>query len=97
VLTPNRRTDGNNAVADAPLNNFSHVWESPTNFILGFDISKSNYNSEYELSGLDLTKSSGLIQVNMRFNQNPEGYTAIVVVRHKRLLGIGLYSFQVIY
>ena len=54
----------------------AYLWESPSKFILGFDISKSNYNNEYELSGQDLTKSSGLIQVNLRFaSGGPRLYT----------------------
>jgi hypothetical protein len=100
-------------VADAPTINAptntnlfyedAVLFDSPSSFILGFDISKSNYNNEYELSGQDLTKSSGLIQVNLRFggsapNQGPAFNTnAIVVVKHKRILDIGLDSSQVIY
>lgn len=88
------------------LEDDAHFWESPSNFILGFDISKSNYNNEYELSGQDLTKSSGLIQVNLKFDYFynsqtiagvTDNYTAIVVVKHKRILDIGLDSSQVIY
>lgn len=95
-----------------------YLFDSPSNFILGFDISKSNYNNEYELSGQDLTKSSGLIQVNLNFQGNPSvrswnapgailpaaapalnavNLQAIVVVKHKRILDIGLDSSQVIY
>ncbi len=106
--------------ANQPTANFfeddSYFFESCSNFCLGFDISKSNYNNEYELSGQDLTKSSGLIQVNLRFNGNPQlnthyvdatpttalglqehAFQAIVVVKHKRILDIGLDSSQVIY
>lgn len=97
ILQPRRATTVGSSANDAIINNLAHVFESPTNFILGFDVSKSNYANEFELSGLDLTKSSGLIQVNLRFNSNPDGYTAIVVVRHKRILDIGLDSSQVIY
>jgi hypothetical protein len=96
-LQPLKHNATGTAGNDSIINNLAHVFESPTNFILGFDVSKSNYANEFELSGLDLTKSSGLIQVNLRFNSNPEGYTAIVVVRHKRILDIGLDSSQVIY
>jgi len=88
-----------------------YLFDSPSNFVLGFDISKSNYSNEFELSGQDLTKSSGLIQVNLNFDGNPRvqqyGATnpaltavnlqAIVVVKHKRILDIGLDSSQVIY
>jgi len=87
------------------LDSDAHFWESPSNFILGFDISKSNYNNEYELSGQDLTKSSGLIQINLKFDYfynsqtapASDSYRAIVVVKHKRILDIGLDSSQVIY
>ena len=76
----------------------SVLFDSPSSFILGFDVSKSTYADEYSLSGIDLTKSSGLIQVNLRFNGAPSvGYSAVVVVKHKRLLDIGLDSSQVIY
>jgi hypothetical protein len=94
----------------------AYLFESPSSFILGFDISKSNYNNEYELSGQDLTKSSGLIQVNLKFEganrvractgavgadiEFPlaaSQLNAIVVVKHKRILDIGLDSSQVIY
>ena len=78
-------------------NDDAHFFESPSQFILGFDISKSNYNNEYELSGQDLTKSSGLIQVNLKFSANASAYRAIVLVKHKRILDIGLDSSQVIY
>ena len=84
-------------LAGGVFDDTAHFWDSPSNFILGFDISKSNYNNEYELSGQDLTKSSGLIQVNLKFAQNPSDYRAIVVVKHKRILDIGLDSSQVIY
>jgi hypothetical protein len=95
------RSFRNNAAATGVsiLETDSHIWESPSTFILGFDISKSNYNNEFELSGQDLTKSSGLIQINLRFatGTNPSDYQAVVLVRHKRILDIGLDSSQVIY
>lgn len=112
VITPNGLYYGVNkcsppadaATINAPANtNFfsdeSLLFDSPSQFILGFDISKSNYNNEYELSGQDLTKSSGLIQVNLRFGNTTPGVqlNAIVVVKHKRILDIGLDSSQVIY
>ena len=84
-------------LAGGVFDDTAHFWDSPSNFILGFDISKSNYNNEYELSGQDLTKSSGLIRVNLKFAQPPSDYRAIVVVKHKRILDIGLDSSQVIY
>jgi len=112
---------GATTTADKALNYFEddgYLFDSPSSFILGFDISKSNYNNEFELSGQDLTKSSGLIQVNLNFQGNPSvrswnapgavlaaaapalnavNLQAIVVVKHKRILDIGLDSSQVIY
>lgn len=76
----------------------SVLFESPSSFVLGFDVSKSVYASEYEMSGIDLTKSSGLIQVNLRFDGQPGvAYSAVVCVDHKRILDIGLDSSSVIY
>lgn len=110
ILQPRNYTDmsTNNAptlVIGSWIDSDAHFWESPSNFILGFDISKSNYNNEYELSGQDLTKSSGLIQINLKFDYfynsqtapATDSYRAIVVVKHKRILDIGLDSSQVIY
>lgn len=76
----------------------AYLFDSPSSFLLGFDVSKSSYGSEYEMLGQDLTKSSGLIQVNLRFNGAPGvNYSSVVIVKHKRLLDIGLDSSQVIY
>lgn len=73
-------------------------WDSPTQFGIGFDVSKSSYNDEYTLSGSDLSKTSGLIQVQLQFNGNDtNAYNCLVVVQHKRLLEIGLDNAQVIY
>jgi len=71
---------------------------SPSNFALGFSVGKSDYSDEFEMSGADLSRSSGLIQVNLNFsNQVGEAYQALVLVKHKRILDIGLDSSQVIY
>ena len=98
VYTP-RTYVGGAATAEPVLYNDAHIFDSPSQFVLGFDISKSNYNNEYELSGQDLTKSSGLIQVNLKFKtgSSPNNYQAVVLVKHKRILDIGLDSSQVIY
>ncbi len=96
VYTPNLLI-GNAITATNVFTSDAHFADSPSQFILGFDISKSTYSNEYELSGQDLTKSSGLIQVNLRFSADPSAYQAIVLVKHKRLLDIGLDSSQVIY
>jgi|694.fasta_scaffold15466_6 hypothetical protein len=96
IFTPNL-VIGNAITATNVFTSDAHFADSPSQFILGFDISKSNYNNEYELSGQDLTKSSGLIQVNLKFSQNPSDFQAIVLVKHKRILDIGLDSSQIIY
>lgn len=73
-------------------------WDSPTQFGVGFDVSKSSYNDEYTLSGSDLSKTSGLIQVQLQFDgSDANAYNCLVVVQHKRLLEIGLDNAQVIY
>jgi hypothetical protein len=92
-----------NATIAAPANtnlfyDESILLDTPSSFVIGVDISKSTYSNEYELSGQDLTKSSGLIQVNLRFDQQPGvNLQALVIVKHKRILDIGLDSSQVIY
>jgi hypothetical protein len=105
IFTPNRWTDLSNpyasfatiTTADNWLSSDAHFWESPSQFILGFDTSKSNYASEYELAGTDLSRSSGLIQLQLKFDAAATDLRAIILVRHKRLLDIGLESSQVIY
>jgi hypothetical protein len=76
----------------------SYLFDTPSYFVIGVDVSKSVYNDEYELLGQDLTKSSGLIQVQVNFNgATTEQYTAVVLVKHKRVLSIGLNNSEVIY
>lgn len=76
----------------------SVLFDSPSSFVLGFDISKSVYAPQYELSGQALDQGAGIIQVNLRFDGAPGvGYSAVVLVAHKRILDIGLDSAQIIY
>jgi hypothetical protein len=76
----------------------SYLFDTPSYFVIGVDVSKSVYNDEYELLGQDLTKSSGLIQVQVNFNGvTDQQYTAVVLVKHKRVLSIGLNNSEVIY
>jgi hypothetical protein len=76
----------------------SYLFETPSSFVIGIDVSKSVYNDEYELLGQDLSKSSGLIQVQINFGgATTEQYTAVVLVKHKRVLSIGLNNSEVIY
>ena len=77
----------------------SILFETPTQFALGFDVSKSSYNDDYTLSGSDLSKTSGLIQVQLQFDgsADPFSYNCLVVVQHKRLLEIGMDNASVIY
>ena len=50
------------------------------------------------MSGSDLSKTSGLIQVQLLLENTPvSSYNCLVVVQHKRLLEIGLDNAQVIY
>ena len=73
-------------------------WTSPTNFVLGFDVSKSSYNDEYTLSGADLSKTSGLIQVQLQIDAaDANDYTCLVAVQHKRLLEIGMDNSTIVY
>ena len=73
-------------------------WESPTQFGIGFDVSKSSYNDEYTLSGADLSKTSGLIQVQLQFDgSDANAYNCLVVVQHKRLLEIGMDNSTIVY
>lgn len=77
-----------------PEKNFT----SPSQFVLGFDVSKSSYGDEYTLSGADLSRTSGLIQVQLLVENSPaSSYNCLVIVQHKRLLEIGLDNSQVIY
>jgi hypothetical protein len=72
--------------------------KSPSSFMLGWSVAKSDYTNEYEMSGADLSKSSGLIQVNINFSQAiGAAYQAVVLIKHKRVLEIGLDNSQVIY
>lgn len=76
----------------------SYLFDTPSYFVIGVDVSKSVYNDEYELLGQDLSKSSGLIQVQINFGgATTEQYTAVVLVKHKRVLSIGLNNSEVIY
>lgn len=75
-------------------------WTSPSNFVLGWSVAKSDYSNEFEMSGADLSKSSGLIQVQLKFDTAMgagNDMTAVVLIKHKRILEIGLDSSQVIY
>lgn len=73
-------------------------WDSPTQFGIGFDVSKSSYNDEYTLSGADLSKTSGLIQVQLQFDgSDANAYNCLVVVQHKRLLEIGMDNSTIVY
>lgn len=76
----------------------SILFNSPSEFVLGFDVSKSTYGDEYQISGIDMTKSSGLIQVNLRFEGTPGvNLNAVVVVKHKRIIDVGLDNTQIVY
>jgi len=78
--------------------NPERFFTSPSQFVLGFDVSKSSYGDDYTLSGSDLSKTSGLIQVQLLVENSPaESYNCLVVIQHKRLLEIGLDNAQVIY
>ena len=88
----------NNAKTTNVLGDESFWRTSPSSFALGFSVGKSDYSDEFELSGADLSRSSGLIQVNLNFSTAiGEAYQALVLVKHKRILDIGLDSSQVIY
>ena len=91
--TATRTITGHNLIAEPEW-----FWDSPTQFGIGFDVSKSSYNDEYTLSGSDLSKTSGLIQVQLQFNgTDANAYNCLIVVQHKRLLEIGMDNAQVIY
>jgi len=90
-------TSGNNTL-DNILTTEEYFAKSPSSFMLGWSVAKSDYTNEYEMSGADLSKSSGLIQVNINFSQAiGEAYQAVVLIKHKRVLEIGLDNSQVIY
>jgi hypothetical protein len=73
-------------------------WDSPSQFVLGFDVSKSSYGDEYTLTGSDLSKTSGLIQVQLLVEGLPDvSYNCYVVIEHKRLLEIGMDNASIIY
>ena len=68
----------------------SWFWASPSTFAIGFNTSKSDYADQYTSgSGVNMQNSSGLIQIQLKFSTAvTEGYTAVVLVRHKRILEI---------
>lgn len=86
------------STVDNILTKEEYFAKTPSTFMLGWSVAKSDYSDEFELSGADLSRSSGLIQLNINFSQAiGEAYQAVVLIKHKRILDIGLDSSQVIY
>ena len=80
-----------------PLINQEIFFKSPSSFAIGWDLTKSSYADPYALVGSDMTKSSGIIQVQLQFSSAPlYAYNVYCMVKHKRILDIGLDSSTIV-
>lgn len=69
--------------------------ESPSFFVLGIPLAKSQYTSGVN-SGMDLSVNSGQITINLQFSSaTAVNYTVLAMVQHQRTLSLGLGNASV--
>lgn len=88
-------------VTDLVINQYTN-WTSPSKFCLGFPMDKSPYSGDDSLSGADLSKNSGLIQIQLKFDSAvaapfTSGWNVLAMVQHKRILDVSQNNAQIVY